>query len=58
MLEILKSFLMKNLEDQNFDAIPSDGDMPESKKCKNCLRRIKLDYVICPYCNRSDFFYG
>jgi Zn finger protein HypA/HybF involved in hydrogenase expression len=29
----------------------------ETKKCRNCLKRIKLDYFYCPYCSSKDFDY-
>jgi Zn finger protein HypA/HybF involved in hydrogenase expression len=29
----------------------------ETKKCWNCLRRIKVDYVYCPHCSSKDFVY-
>ena len=28
----------------------------EKKKCKGCLRRVDLDYAICPYCSSSEFY--
>jgi len=37
----------------------SDGfskkDSVETKKCRNCLRRVKLDKYRCTYCGSSDF---
>ena len=27
----------------------------DTKKCKNCLRRIPIHYCRCPYCRRDDF---
>ena len=33
----------------------SKNNETETKKCKNCLRRIPIHYYICPYCRRVDF---
>jgi hypothetical protein len=29
----------------------------ETKKCKNCLRRIEIDNYRCPFCRASEFVY-
>ena len=28
----------------------------ETKKCKNCLKRVIAEKFNCPYCGRTDFF--
>ena len=30
----------------------------ETKKCKNCLKRVALHYVRCPYCRTGKFLYN
>jgi len=30
-------------------------DITETKKCRNCLRRVSLHWNVCPFCKRSDF---
>ncbi len=29
----------------------------ETKKCLNCLRRVKVQYVKCPHCGKDNFEY-
>ncbi|MCL2196076.1 MAG: GyrI-like domain-containing protein [Treponema sp.] len=31
------------------------NEKTETKKCKNCLRRVDVHYNRCPYCRRDDF---
>jgi uncharacterized OB-fold protein len=33
-------------------------DTLETKKCRNCLRRISLHRHICPWCKRPDFSFN
>ena len=33
-------------------------DTLETKKCKNCLRRISLHWNICPWCKHSSFSFN
>jgi hypothetical protein len=35
----------------------SKKETEETKKCKHCLRRIKIDYHRCPYCQTTAFIY-
>jgi len=35
--------------------VSSDNDTDERKKCRNCLRRVRLDHLKCPYCSCPDF---
>jgi len=35
----------------------SEDNEAETKKCKNCLRRIPVDYNRCPYCRRDNFLF-
>jgi len=30
----------------------------ETKKCNNCLKRVNIEQVICPFCRNDDFAYG
>ena len=29
----------------------------ETKKCKNCLKRVTIEQYRCPYCRKDDFTY-
>jgi len=33
----------------------SKSKSAETKKCKKCLRRIDLNYEVCPHCRSRDF---
>ena len=33
-------------------------DILETKKCRNCLKRVNLDWHICPWCKHSDFSFN
>ena len=30
----------------------------ETKKCRNCLKRVSLHWNICPWCKQSDFSFN
>jgi len=30
----------------------------ETKKCMNCLRRIKISFYRCPHCRTTDFIFN
>jgi hypothetical protein len=36
----------------------SEEDIVETKKCKYCLRRVKLDWYKCPYCGKIGFHFN
>jgi len=33
-------------------------DILETKKCRNCLKRVSLHWNICPWCKHSDFSFN
>ena len=30
----------------------------ETKKCKNCLKRVSLHWYLCPWCKHSEFSFN
>jgi len=38
-----------------FPRASSKEEVTETKKCMNCLRRIKISYDRCPHCRSDDF---
>jgi hypothetical protein len=34
-----------------------ETEIIESKKCNNCLRRLIIEQVRCPFCGKDDFTY-
>ena len=41
-----------------FDDYRKRKDTLETKKCKNCLRRISLHWNVCPWCKHSDYLFN
>ena len=41
-----------------YDDYRKRKDTLETKKCRNCLRRVSLHWNICPWCKHSDFSYN
>jgi len=33
-------------------------DILETKKCRNCLKRVSLNWNICPWCKNSNFTFN
>jgi rRNA maturation endonuclease Nob1 len=48
---LLESFIL------SFSKWATKDKTKETKKCKDCLKRIKASYIICPYCGSKDFVY-
>jgi DNA-directed RNA polymerase subunit RPC12/RpoP len=46
---LIESFIL------NFSKWATNDENKETKKCKDCLKRIKASYIICPYCGSKDF---
>jgi hypothetical protein len=40
-----------------FPGISSEEETTETKKCKYCLRRVKLYHYKCPHCRTNDFIF-
>ena len=38
-----------------FSRSSSKEEVTETKKCMNCLRRIKISHDKCPHCRSTDF---
>ena len=36
----------------------SENVSTETKKCLRCLRRVSIDFEICPHCRSVDFMYN
>jgi hypothetical protein len=53
-LEMLLSQLTKYIV---FDDYLSKKGKTNTKKCKNCHRRVSLELTACPFCKQSAFFY-
>jgi len=56
MLELLKLLFVGKTNSAFSDISASEGGTIEKKKCQNCLRKINLDYVRCPFCGGSNFY--
>jgi hypothetical protein len=57
MLKFLKLLCNHFTKKQSHDNSVKN-DITKSKKCINCLRRINLDLIRCPYCKSSNFLYS
>ena len=55
MLKLLKLLFVGKTISSLIDISASESETIEKKKCQNCLRRINLDYVRCPFCDSSKF---
>jgi len=33
-------------------------DTLETKKCNNCLRRVAIHWIMCPWCKHEDFSFN
>jgi len=45
-------------DDYYYDDYRKRKNTLETKKCRNCLRRISLHWYICPWCYHSDFSFN
>ena len=54
-IEKLQSLLYQLSEYLFFDDYTKRKDITETKKCRNCLRRISSHWNICPFCKTFDF---
>jgi len=34
-----------------------ETEIVETKKCNNCLKRIDIEQIRCPFCRKEDFIY-
>ena len=41
-----------------YDDYRKRKDTLETKKCRDCLRRVSLHWNICPWCKRSNFSFN
>jgi len=41
-----------------YDDYRKRKDTLETKKCRNCLRRVSLHWKICPWCKHPDFSFN
>ena len=41
-----------------YDDYRKRKDTLETKKCRNCLRRVSLHWKICPWCKHPDFAFN
>ena len=57
MFEKLKSLFVLSSEKAASEK-SSENTPEETKKCKKCLRRCKLDSTRCPHCMSDDFIYN
>jgi hypothetical protein len=55
MFKLFKLLFVGKTISAFIDISASDSDTMEKKKCQNCLRRINIDYVRCPFCDSSKF---
>ena len=55
MLRLLRLLFAEKTLSTLIDITASENETMEKKKCQNCLRRINLDYVRCPFCDNSKF---
>jgi len=61
MLKCVKKIksLYHNLQEYLFyENYRKRKDTLETKKCKNCLRRVSIHWNICPWCKRSEFAFN
>ena len=56
MLKFLKTIL-NGSEEKVTAATTADNESTETKKCLNCLRRVNIEHIKCPYCKKDDFQY-
>lgn len=52
MLNIFKLLFQKKNTKTSEDKFLENED---TKKCKRCLRRVKISFPRCPYCSSDDF---
>jgi len=55
MLKILRLLFVGKTLSALIDISSSKSETIEKKKCQNCLRRINLEYIRCPFCDGSNF---
>jgi hypothetical protein len=55
MFKILNFLFLSRNEKKPSDNTIEEG-LVEKKKCKNCLRRVIIDYLRCPYCGGAEFY--
>ena len=56
MLKLLISFITGKSKIPLSDRINPKSETTEKKKCKNCLKRIDIDFIRCPICRSSEFY--
>jgi ubiquitin len=49
---------IKKLLSGNPSKKETQEETTETKKCKKCLRRVKITFDVCPYCESMDFDYN
>jgi hypothetical protein len=53
MLKLLR-LLFRGSNEKSSDSL-SEAVNVETKKCMNCLRRVNIDWIRCPYCRCYNF---
>ena len=51
-------FFARNSERKIISGNFSKDKLTETKKCSNCLRRVELYYVRCPYCGKEGILFN
>jgi uncharacterized membrane protein required for colicin V production len=42
---------------RTFTRVDNNNDTRETKKCRKCLRRVKIFHYKCPYCQNTEFYF-
>jgi len=57
-IEYAVEFFARNSERKIISGNFSKDKLTETKKCSNCLRRVELYYVRCPYCGKEGILFN
>ena len=57
MFKFLEMLFSRMTEYIVFDDYLPRKDEADTKKCKNCHRRVRLELIACPFCKQSAFFF-
>ena len=58
IVQKLQSLYQQLQEYLFYDDYRKRKDTLETKKCRNCLRRVGIHWDMCPWCNHSDFSFN
>ena len=56
MIKLLMSFITGKSKIPLSEHINSESEATKKKKCKNCLKRINIGFIRCPFCGGSNFY--